>query len=613
MNKLRIIGRVICAAILLTVVLVGPQTKALASTTPPNDPKYHQSYIRNGSDFPAGWCTPYAAIRFSERSRAPGVNWNGNAIDWYANAQAKGWTTTSNVGQPQIGAIVVWSGGNHGEGHVAVVEQMDSNGIMISEMNWVGFNALSNETLSWGQVSYRYRFSFEGYIYPGVAAPPPEYAYNFFPFVCIANANNKDTTAEATFYDENGEYRTISRAVPANSRITVDLNADPYLRNKNLSIKVRSLDESVPILAERPMYFRYHGWMDGGSDALGVTQAMTSWYFAEGYASDSFDEYICLGNFGDTAATGTMTLFLTSGPPVTVPIGVAPKTRQTYRVNTYVQGNVSLLIQTNNPVTAERSMYFRYYSRHGFYCDGGHTQPGLNSLSKYWYLAEGHVASDFEEWILLANPNPVSATATVTYYTQAGKYSEQAYQLAPNSRYTVYVNDAFGKASDVSASVTSEQPIAVERSMYFNYNGWANDGHVSAGVTAPSSTWYFAEGSCFKGINEYLLLANPGDVPATVTATYLLGAGMGTHTATYVLGPESRVSIYVDSELSSYGTPAEVGLKLSSDQPVVAERSMYFNMGRAYYSLKPICGGHDSLGATQPAVEWLFSEAYTGN
>ncbi len=439
-------------------------------------------------------------------------------------------------------------------------------------------------------------------------------SYSFFPFLCIANPNAVSAWAEVTFFDKEGEYLTVYREVPGDTRITLDCNANRHLRDKNLAVRVRSVD-GTPLLAERPMYFRYQGWMDGGSVAFGSRRAATSWYFAEGYTSEThpFREYICLGNFGPQAARGTMTLIPADGAPVDIGIQVEPGARSTYYVNSYIRGEVSVKVETDQPVVAERSVYFRYTSLNGcFVADGGHTKAGLNSLSTHWYFAEGHVSRDFEEWISLANPGGESAAATITYLTPAGERGSREIEIPPTSRRTVLVNEAFPAATDVSVVVDCDRPIACERAMYFDYNGVWDDGHVSPGNVRPSLVWKFAEGSAFPGIDEYVLLANPGDEPARVRATYLLGPGEGVHNAVYVVGPRSRATVCVNAELAARGNPSQVALELSSDQPIVAERAMYFDMGRGGGGREPIRGGHVSLGAQAAAAEWYFAEMYTG-
>jgi hypothetical protein len=440
-------------------------------------------------------------------------------------------------------------------------------------------------------------------------------SYNFFPFLCIANPGAAGTWAQVTFYNREGEYFSIYREVPALSRITIDLNANRYLRDRNLAIRVRSVD-GVPLLAERPMYFRYGGWMDGGSVAFGSAAPRTSWYFAEGYACEDplFREYVCLGNFSDKTARGLMTLMGEDGKTTSIAIEVPAGTRRTHYVNSYLTGNVSVKVDTDQPIVAERSIYFNYRAVNGrFTADGGNTKQGIGALSSYWYFAEGHVSEVFEEWISLANPDARPATAELTYYTPQGEYASREVYLPPQTRRTVYVNESFPSPQDVSVAVRADRPIACERSMYFNYGGAWDDGHVSFGNTAPSRRWRFAEGSAYPGINEYVLIMNPGSEPATVYAAYMLGPGEGTHRAVYHVGAGKRLTVNVNDELAVLGNPSQVALELLSDRDIVAERAMYFFMGRAQNGKEPIRGGHVSLGVQDASPEWYFSEAYTGN
>jgi hypothetical protein len=46
-----------------------------------------------------------------------------------------------------------------------------------------------------------------------------------------------------------------------------------------------------------------------------------------------------------------------------------------------------------------------------------------------------------------------------------------------------------------------------------------NGGHESAGVTAPSTNWFLAEGATGSFFETFLLLANPGDTDAVATLT----------------------------------------------------------------------------------------------
>ena len=87
--------------------------------------------------FDWGYCTWWVAQR-----RA--VPWNGNAIEWYDNAQEQGYAVGNT---PAPGAILVrrsayWGG----YGHVAYVESVTGTTFTVSEMNVAGVGRLSTRT-----------------------------------------------------------------------------------------------------------------------------------------------------------------------------------------------------------------------------------------------------------------------------------------------------------------------------------------------------------------------------------------------------------------------------------------------------------------------------------
>jgi LysM repeat protein len=98
-------------------------------------------YGGNGYDY--GWCTWYVSNRRAELGR-PVPNNLGDARTWYRAAQQAGLPTGLS---PQVGAVMVNEGGNH----VAVVEQVNSDGTYwISEMNSHGQVSMTNSTPTGG-------------------------------------------------------------------------------------------------------------------------------------------------------------------------------------------------------------------------------------------------------------------------------------------------------------------------------------------------------------------------------------------------------------------------------------------------------------------------------
>jgi len=100
---------------------------------------------------------------------------------------------------------------------------------------------------------------------------------------------------------------------------------------------------------------------------------------------------------------------------------------------------------------------------------------------------------------------------------------------------------------------------------------------LSKGAIEPSKTWYFAEGTTRSNPNNFdtfLLLQNPGDQKAEVTVTFAFGDSQGDPVVkNFEVNPTSRYTIYVESYT---GAEKDVAMKIESNQPIVAERSIYF-------------------------------------
>ena len=105
-------------------------------------------------------CTAYAWGRFwecggSNNDYRPRLS-TGNANDWYSYNDGYSRGTT-----PQLGAVACWDG--YGFGHVAIVEEIGVNYIVISESAWDSFFwRLTTLPLN---ADYGVGWTFQGYIY----------------------------------------------------------------------------------------------------------------------------------------------------------------------------------------------------------------------------------------------------------------------------------------------------------------------------------------------------------------------------------------------------------------------------------------------------------------
>jgi surface antigen len=107
--------------------------------------------VNNGSGhiFPWGYCTWYVATRTH-------VPWGGNAKNWLANSKSYGAIVSND---PASGSIVVTTD-NARYGHVAYVEKVEDDRILVSEMNYEKFGKVNQRWISRSSKSIR------GYIHP---------------------------------------------------------------------------------------------------------------------------------------------------------------------------------------------------------------------------------------------------------------------------------------------------------------------------------------------------------------------------------------------------------------------------------------------------------------
>jgi hypothetical protein len=173
----------------------------------------------------------------------------------------------------------------------------------------------------------------------------------------------------------------------------------------------------------------------------------------------------------------------------------------------------------------------------------------------------------------------------ITYLLPSGATVQLPYAVAASSRTTVFVNAEHPALADtpVSAVVTSDQPIIVERAMWWPGPTWATwmEAHNSPGALVTGTKWAVAdvEHSGTKGTETYILIANTSSYAGQVQVTLVFEDGSppqvlplvnlpaNSRTTTYWLqtgGAAQRFSAIVESVGA---TPAQI----------VVERAMYWD------------------------------------
>jgi len=290
----------------------------------------------------------------------------------------------------------------------------------------------------------------------------------FDEYILMSNLSDEDITAQVTYLTDAGAERTFQHDLPANSRRTVVVNSEMPGETGLAAI----VEGSQGLVCERSMYFQRNG-IGGGHDVIGANAPSIDLYLAEGFTGwegSPFEEWILLLNPGLDQAHLHIDYLFPGGETLPMQYDLPARSRLSISVDQEVgEGReVSAHIRSDNPVVAERAMYFVY---NGVW-PGGHCERAVTGARNDWYLAEGFTGwegSPFDEWILVANRNDQAATVVVTYMFPDGITQVEEHTTAPDSRLTISADGDVGENKMISAHLHSDLPVVVERAMYFDY------------------------------------------------------------------------------------------------------------------------------------------------
>jgi hypothetical protein len=332
-----------------------------------------------------------------------------------------------------------------------------------------------------------------------------------------------------------------------------------------------------------------------------------TYFLSEGATGGFFDEDVLIANPNDTTAPVTLTFSKENGEQVVTTRSLPPRSHLTVHVDDVpgleaTAASARIASDAGVPLIVERSMFWDA----GYYA--GHTGGAVDAASADWFFAEGSQGF-FDTFVLVINPNAIATDVTMTFLLENEPPVVKTFPVGASTRLTVYAGDIPGIVNrSFGIAVHATQPIMAERSMYFGSlpgRLWSG-GTESAGVTAATTRWFLAEGATGGFFDTFVLVSNPNATPAHVTLQYLLDSGE-TIEVPKIVGANARLTTNIEAEADTRLHNAAVSTVVSSDIPIIAERSMYWP-GVA----TPWGEGHNSFGVGEAGTRWGLAEGRTG-
>jgi hypothetical protein len=382
-------------------------------------------------------------------------------------------------------------------------------------------------------------------------------------FVQVLNTNRQPVRVDLTFYSSTG----------ATSTKTV--NVGPTAQKVIPVAGIRRVGGTfgLYVKANRAISAQLHVTRAGQDDdtLLGVTGLGPTWYLAEGYTGQTFQERVSILNpAGKTAARVQLRLLPFGGRPAkTVPVRVPAHTNAVVNINRLMpHQSLSIIASADHPVLVERTLTF---SGKGY---GMTMRTGINTAAVSWLLADGSTVNRFQTYLTILNANNKATRVTASFFGSSGRMlGHKTLVVAARSRANILLNSVV-QGSDIASVVTSDLPVVVERPEYFGApNGTRVAGSDVFGRNGAATQWSFASGNTV-GTTELLFLYNPSSQTAVVNAIFY--GSNGKMVTKHVSVPAAAsYTLNVNQLGRSVASVHGVVLRSANGQGVVVEQTLF--------------------------------------
>lgn len=309
-------------------------------------------------------------------------------------------------------------------------------------------------------------------------------------------------------------------------------------------------------------------------------------FFAEGYTSLGYQEYLSLLNPRSHTARAQLTIFRADGAMRAVAVTLGPLARRTLDLNMLApRASTALRVDADGLLVAERALY-----------PGGGSGSIVASAplpTRRWYVPEGYVGRGFDDGLRIFNPGEVPAALRITAYASNGSQRVSLLGVQAGQRINVPLS-TLARRGAAALVVDASAPVVVESVV----NAAGTSGPTAAmALSGLSRQWYFPDGGTSGGDKEFLSLFNPNKGTARVRVETVTSSGYRT-AATVSVRSHARATVALHDLVQRAG----LAVALSSHLPIVAQEVRYMHSGAVSLS----------DGAAASERSWALADGYAG-
>ena len=227
--------------------------------------------------------------------------------------------------------------------------------------------------------------------------------------------------------------------------------------------------------------------------------------------------------------------------------------------------------------------------------------PCATRAAADWYFAAGSTVGGGQQWLSIFDPFAIDAVVDIEAYSESGFHAPGSLQgliVRAGSRISVRIDRAVAEQKHVAIGVhvRNNSRVVTTEALVRPSPSSRTGISLSLGAISPARVWLLADNRSRVGALQQLVLANPGDVDATVRVSVVPDVASVIDPRVVRVPATSAVAVDFSGVV-----PAGVAYTLvaRSNVPVVAESRSAFATGYPGFA--------SEVGAPATARSWVFA------